>query len=143
MKQSHATSHKPPNGGCMCIMTLLDGKCSISNCDRNHSSIGAERFKNSRSGANLTRVKSRPGFDIAALRYQKYTIIDLGPPKEPKRCFNCGGENHKQIACPQPKAVCALCNGQHKTSYCLEHAAWYMKEFPPLKKDFQRGRVAA
>jgi hypothetical protein len=143
MIKSHTTAHKPPELGCMCINTLLDGKCNAPKCLKKHCPIGAEHFKNSRSGTNLVRVKARPGFDYAALKYQKYTVIDMGPPGEPKRCLNCGKETHKQTACPEPKATCAQCGGAHKSSYCVEYSAWYMKEFPPIKKDFHKGRIVA
>ena len=137
MKKSHTTSNKPPEAGCMCIKMLLGEKCDDAKCERKHCPIGAEHFKKSKSGENLNRVKSRPDFDMNSLKNALYTIINTGKPTEPKRCFNCGGENHKQASCTQPKLTCALCGGQHKTSYCVEHAAWYMKEFPPLRKDFR------
>ena len=143
MNKSHTTAHKPPEEGCMCITVLLGGKCTFAACKRRHCEVGAELFKNSRSGTNLTRVKAKAGFNTDALQKQKYNVIDLGPPGEPKRCFNCGMETHKQVTCPQPKATCAQCGGAHKSNYCVEVSTWYKKDFPPVRKDFLKGRVGA
>ena len=143
MAKSHTTSNKPPDAGCMCVKMLLDMKCDNTSCEKRHCPLGAEHFKNSKSGANLARVKARDGFDLNTLVNQKYTIIATGSPSDPKRCFNCGKEDHKQAKCTDPKMTCHRCGGDHKSNYCLEAAAWYLKEYPPLSKDFRKGRVAA